>query len=93
MPFTRAGAEARVGKWVRVRDDAYYEEGLEQGMRGKVVDISFPPTIELGIGKHGIRGGTRREGWMVAVEFYRSRGPSAIFCVDKEEYDRLLEEI
>ena len=93
MPFTKAEAEARVGKWVRVRDDSCYDEGIEQGMLGKVVTISFPPTVEIGVGKRGIRRGKQWEGWLVAVEFYRPRGPSALFCVDQEEYDRVLDEI
>jgi len=57
------------------------------------VAVSFPPTVESGVGKRGIRHGRQREGWVVAMEFYRPRGPSAIFCVDQEEYDRVLEEL
>ena len=57
------------------------------------MDISFLSTVELGVGKHRVSAGQRREGWVVAVEFYLAHGKTAIFGVGQEEYEHCLEEL
>jgi hypothetical protein len=87
MRFTEAEAQAQVGKWVRVRDDALWRERITQGTLGEVVGAQLPQRED---------GAIKEEGWGVCIEFYLSRDHCVhvlIRDIGKEQYESAFEEI
>jgi len=87
MRFTEAEAKAQVGKWIRVRDVSWGCKRIAKGQIGEVVSAQLHPREE---------GAPKEEVWGVCIEFYLSRDhcvSSLIRDIDKEQYERVLEEI
>ena len=93
MRFTEAEAEAKKRQWVRVRNDVFAAYGITRRTFGQVVDIYFPLSAENGVGPCGRREGREREGRIVIVEFYLSWHEAVHLLMEKELYNRSLEEI
>jgi hypothetical protein len=87
MSFTEAEAKAKLGQWVRVRDDGLVRERVAPGTRGEVVDAHLHQRA-AGDGKEAV--------WVVCILFYLSRDHTVRILrhdLDKALYQGSLEEI
>jgi len=87
MRFTEAEAQAQVGKWVRVRNDALGSQRIAKATLGEVTGAQLHPRDE---------GVMQEEGWGVCIEFYLSRDHCVrvlIRDIGKAQYESAFEEI
>jgi hypothetical protein len=87
MRFTEAEAKAKVGQWVRVRDEMLVRERIAQGILGEVVDAHLYQRAE---------DGSKEAVWVVCILFYLSRDDSVrvlLHDIGKELYEGSLEEV
>jgi hypothetical protein len=87
MDFTQAEAQAKVGKRVRVREEALWRVRIPRGTGGEVVSAQLHRPEEEG-SKECI--------WVVCLEFSLTRNQSVrvlLRDVDKEQYVRAFDEV
>jgi len=81
--FTKAQAQAKIGKLVHVRRPLLSKYGIVPGRTGKVAEALAPYTGETSPGE---------EGWFVYVVFELPDQGTQILRLDKAEYEQALEE-
>lgn len=90
MFFTQAEAETKVGKRVRVRNDAsFLREEIPKGTRGKVIEAK-QTELPVGVGP-GLVMSPLGEQWVIEVQFDNPK--CLVSEIDKESYENDLEEI
>jgi hypothetical protein len=87
MEFTEAQAKAKVGRWVRVHDDALWQVRIPRGTWGIVVSAQPQQREE---------GSREEEGWVVSLEFALAPDNAVRVClrdVDQAQYTRTFAEL
>jgi len=83
VTFTKAQAEAKIGKLVHVRRPVLAKYGIAPGRTGKVAEALAPYTGESRRGE---------DGWFVYVLFKLPDRGTQLLRLDKAEYEQALEE-